>query len=1191
MAFNGCTKLTRVNYDGFRSQWRKVTVDQSNTPLLRASFSWLYLTGTLSGDGVNWRLSGGSGQLDLWGSGAMPNWPGTPEAAPWYAYRDYIETINVYSGVTQIGAYAFSGYKAIKTVYLPDSVTRIAGGAFLNCSSLADVWYDALESVRQEKLSIDTPNGSLLNAQWHYSSIGGSVYGPHGGIDLSWSLDSAGVLRIYWDEDTMDMGYMEIPDYRDYRETPWYEYGDGEGQLFPLIKAVQVDELVTRIGDYAFSGLSEVTDVQIASTVTSIGDGAFDGCTSLISIEIPDTVETMASSVFWYCSSLETAKLPAGLTEVPYCTFYNCGSLYQVYLPGTVTSIGASAFSGCGDLTDIYFDGTSAQWCAIDLDTYNAPVNSAAVHFNPPEIAVDAANFPDAGFRAYVLEYFDTDRTGWLDDFELQEAVNLYASELGIESLEGIQFFPWLVDLDVSGNAIGGTLDLSGSPLLESVNVADNELDTLTLTGLTSLTTLICSGNDTGMSAPELSTNTALMYLDCSGCDGMEDLDLSANTALIDLDCSWNQLEALDLSANTALQQLNCSHNGIAELDLSACADLRQAYCIGNLLSTLTLGQQPQLITLSCYANELSELDLSTSPKLRAAVTAGTRAEKTNQNWYNYPYVEYSDGAKYVQIDSGTVLRLGHYVLSGFEASATGMSYYSSVGGYWLDGKVQTPVWKDDAAPDFGALKQYYIGVCLNEACTEKVTTEPAPGGTCYVRYSIFLSDLGKGNVDFSELDTSNCTLELEGYTSECISVKTVVSEGKDVGVILFRVVKDLPDGYTVIGVEAAGTAVSYNSGVHGYTMGSVTVNPSWLYDYAPDSSAFTTIATGLKFNEDLTGGYLQTEPEPGVDYFVGVGVHNRDTSACGIDITDAGPAPRTLTVPGYATEYVKTLRMPSESGYESLYYVFKITRPEGIPVDAVNFPDEQFRAFVLDSCDADGNGYLSDAEIAEVTWIECGGLGIESLKGIEYFTELTALGCIDNPLTELDLSGNTKLTKLWCTGCGLTELDLSPVPELEVLACPDNPDLASLNLEAAPKLLEAVLEGEKTDYTDEGCDAWFYRREPYRLLVDKSLRLIREGIVQPDYDGVLPAAMQTLEEEALAGCAFCAVRIPDGAVEIGPRAFADSPNLAFVYIPASVTAIASDAFDQVNGLTIIGEAGSAAESFAAACGFVFGVA
>ena len=54
---------------------------------------------------------------------------------------------------------------------------------------------------------------------------------------------------------------------------------------------------------------------------------------------------------------------------------------------------------------------------------------------------------------------------------------------------------------------------------------------------------------------------------------------------------------------------------------------------------------------------------------------------------------------------------------------------------------------------------------------------------------------------------------------------------------------------------------------------------------------------------------------------------------------------------------------------------------PEELRIDAVNFPDEQFRAFVLDSCDADGNGYLSDAEIAEVTWIECGGLGIESLN------------------------------------------------------------------------------------------------------------------------------------------------------------------------------------------------------------------
>ena len=78
-------------------------------------------------------------------------------------------------------------------------------------------------------------------------------------------------------------------------------------------------------------------------------------------------------------------------------------------------------------------------------------------------------------------------------------------------------------------------------------------------------------------------------------------------------------------------------------------------------------------------------------------------------------------------------------------------------------------------------------------------------------------------------------------------------------------------------------------------------------------------------------------------------------------------------------------------------------------------------------------------------------------------------------------------------------------------------------------------------------------------------------GVVIPDYDCVLPVSLTVIEEEAMAGCAFEAVRIPDGATVIGTKAFAESPNLEYVYIPASVTTIAADAFYQVTGLTIIG--------------------
>ena len=77
------------------------------------------------------------------------------------------------------------------------------------------------------------------------------------------------------------------------------------------------------------------------------------------------------------------------------------------------------------------------------------------------------------------------------------------------------------------------------------------------------------------------------------------------------------------------------------------------------------------------------------------------------------------------------------------------------------------------------------------------------------------------------------------------------------------------------------------------------------------------------------------------------------------------------------------------------------------VEINSTNFPDETFRNYVSTNFDTDSNGTLSDSEIANVTSISvqfdesynsqtgtANGVKITSLKGIEYFTELTDLDC-----------------------------------------------------------------------------------------------------------------------------------------------------------------------------------------------------
>lgn len=87
-----------------------------------------------------------------------------------------------------------------------------------------------------------------------------------------------------------------------------------------------------------------------------------------------------------------------------------------------------------------------------------------------------------------------------------------------------------------------------------------------------------------------------------------------------------------------------------------------------------------------------------------------------------------------------------------------------------------------------------------------------------------------------------------------------------------------------------------------------------------------------------------------------------------------------------------------------------------------------------------------------------------------------------------------------------------------------------------------------------------------------------------------LPASLRVVGDEAFEGTAVETAILPDGAAEIGDRAFANADGLREVYIPGSVAQIGADAFSGGGGLTVFGLAGSAADDWAAEHGIPFEV-
>ena len=152
-------------------------------------------------------------------------------------------------------------------------------------------------------------------------------------------------------------------------------------------------------------------------------------------------------------------------------------------------------------------------------------------------IAINASNFPDPDFRTYVKAEFDKDNNNSLNDTERKTVTVINVKDKLMETLEGIEFFPNLKELDCSINQLS-RLDVSQNTALEKLDCSTNQLASL-----------------------NLSKNAKLKYLYCNQ-NELTSLDVSKNTGLDLLNCNRNRLTSLDVS-QTAVTTLNASDNKI----------------------------------------------------------------------------------------------------------------------------------------------------------------------------------------------------------------------------------------------------------------------------------------------------------------------------------------------------------------------------------------------------------------------------------------------------------------------------------------------------------------------------------------------------------------------------------------------------------------------------------------------------
>lgn len=109
----------------------------------------------------------------------------------------------------------------------------------------------------------------------------------------------------------------------------------------------------------------------------------------------------------------------------------------------------------------------------------------------------------------------------------------------------------------------------------------------------------------------------------------------------------------------------------------------------------------------------------------------------------------------------------------------------------------------------------------------------------------------------------------------------------------------------------------------------------------------------------------------------------------------------------------------------------------EAGPDAIANIEDEAYKTYLL-TFDKNGDGKLDKTEVEAITEINIKGLGIKSLKGVEYvnFTNVRKLDCSDNELTELPVAGFfTNLEEIDFSNNQLTgRIELNKCKKLRIL-------------------------------------------------------------------------------------------------------------------------------------------------------------
>lgn len=261
-----------------------------------------YGTCGANGDGSNilWTFNIETGALVLKGSGKMADYS-DHTSVPWYEYRLFIESVELKSGITNIGVNAFSECKNLTSVILPEGLLSIGEAAFVMCVNLTEI-------------SLPNSLTTIERGAFNYCNSLTSMYIP------------ANVSSIAPDAFWVNVVYTEEWTILPFIKTNFTHIDvDPANMYFASKDGVLYNKQMTKLIVYPAGKEGKLI---VPNGVQEIGHLAFYGNMSLTEIEIPLSVTTIGEWAFGYCANLKSLTLPSSIKEIG---AYAIGGL--IYLP------------------------------------------------------------------------------------------------------------------------------------------------------------------------------------------------------------------------------------------------------------------------------------------------------------------------------------------------------------------------------------------------------------------------------------------------------------------------------------------------------------------------------------------------------------------------------------------------------------------------------------------------------------------------------------------------------------------------------------------------------------------------------------------------------------------------------------------------------------------------------------------